>query len=291
MALRNTRLHIFSRNAVKSTDRPGDFVVQFPKRINGVVKARFIGASVPMTMYQIDEYSDSLEIEESDDAGIDRIRTLSISNNHGTYSVDDLMDTLNNKSTLTPIEDGNTYTFSYNDNSKKVTISAACGAGNIGGMYHDWCIYVNSENQQNHILASEILGFKTSEALGGDRDHVQCDDDNGVFEAEDEYHGFGNVNNFYIICYDLFNNDQYLATDRHLNRGCVGVIPASFNLSVVHYTPNPGVQPSFDFYPPRSIEQLHIQVVARLGKNDWRIVNFQGRDINLVFEIVQSEEI
>lgn len=289
MALRNTRLHIFSRNAVKSTDRPGDFVVQFPKRINGVVKARFIGASIPMTMYQIDEYSDSLEIEEIDDNNEDNIRTLSISNKHGTYTVDDLMDTLNDDSTLTAIEYGNTYTFKYDDNSKKVTISATCDDN--ATTYHNWRIYVNSENQQNHILASEILGFKTKEALGGERELVGCNDPGGVFEAEDEYHGFGNVNNFYIICYDLFNNDQYLATDRHLNRGCVGVIPASFNLSVVHYTPNPGVQPSFDFYPPRSIEQLHIQVVARLGKNDWKIVNFQGRDINLVFEIVQSEEI
>lgn len=281
---KTVRIHVDSKHRHNpQITGNGDFTIPLNRSLAGVIQSQLISASIPTGFHQIDAHTDKLYIKEGDDP---TLVVIDLFGYHGTYSVDDLCELLDNRGLAANHNGHNTYSFEYDPNIKKITISRA------DGDIYDFSPRITEETKESDLLATEILGFVIEGRLAeGESTPTTYEHGAGPFVAGNVYNGTAGIHTIYVICPQLYDESNFTSSTEQLMRGCVGMIPIDYANDLQHYTPNPQTQVTFSFRTPRRIEELSIQMVARIAEHTWKIVNFRGHHVMLDFRVVQQNEI
>ena len=268
LQLINTRIKIDSRNRVnQNIKQPKDeeiptshFIIKVGRDLNNVVSSQFMGASIPQSLNTVPTGENKMVVS-SGPAGPYTIIELDV----GSYNVNQLASHIQTK--LAALYTGATCV--YNPFIKKIVFSAAAVS-----------YYLQFGRVESSPYLVNMLGFKTQ------RYTLAV---SATSTANYMFHGFGGMSRIDVLCRQLFNPENYTDSNDILNQSCVGYVPFTSNAeetpTMINYVAEPHAHPVFYFPQPRTFTYITITLVARLADGDTMVVDFNGLNVELEFNL------
>lgn len=203
----------YTRIAIDSKDRDkslypyaNKYEIKLSDDINDVISAKLINADIPMSMYLINKYFDTLTVQQGEDI-------YNIELEHGDYNATELATLITNA--LNNQFGSNTFTVSYNTKKDNFTFAST-----------DTFSLIFSENKNS---LDALLGYGKrvyTSSVGGSSPYTNI--------IQGEYRKNFNHNNCLIMYIDHFDN--YRSPTNEIDR-CFAILPSVYTLLNVSDSP------------------------------------------------------